>query len=365
MASPLDGIKVVEMTRQGPGPFCAMVLGDLGAEVIRVEEPGSGSVDPDKNAFNALNRNKRSIILDLKQASGREALHRLASQSDVFIEGFRPGVVKRLDCDYETLNKINPRLVYCSISGYGQDGPYKNVGGHDLNYIAMTGALSLFAHPGGPPIVPPNVMADFAGGGLYAAVTILAALMARIQTGGGQYLDIALSDGVLYLLTNIATRYFRDGFVPGPGKWDLNGGSPAYAVYECKDGKYMSICCGDPRFWESLCGAVGCDDLVGAMKDRSQDEHTKAVLAEAFKQRTRDEWWAILEPINTMAAAPVLDLGEALEGVHTRHRGLVYDDGPVRQVGIGPKFSETPGSIRRLAPLPGEHTEEILKELGL
>lgn len=146
---------------------------------------------------------------------------------------------------------------------------------------------------------------------------------------------------------------------------NLNGGSPAYNVYECKDGKYMSICCGDTRFWESLCNALGCDSLIDALKDRSQDEHTYAALADAFKRRTRDEWWAVLGPINTMAAAPVLTLGEALEDPHTRHRGLVYEEGPVRQVGIGPRFSDTPGSIRRLAPLPGEHTEEILRELGL
>ncbi len=381
MVAPLEGIKVVEMTRQGPGPFCAMILGDLGAEVVRVEEPrmagqagrrGSPPVESLAKraaAFNALNRNKRSIILDLKHPGAQEALRRLAREADVFIEGFRPGVVKRLGCDYVTLRTINLRLVYCSISGYGQDGPYKDVGGHDLNYIALTGALSMLSHPGGPPIVPPNVLADFAGGGMYAALTILAALMARTQSGRGQYLDVALSDGVLYLMTNIATRYFRDGLIPAPGNWDLNGGSPAYNVYECKDGKFMSICCGDSRFWEALCKALDREDLVPAMGDRSQDGRTYEGLREAFKQRTRDEWWQLLQPMTAMAAAPVYALDEALADAHTAYRRMVVEAGsvenhPIRHMGIGPRFSESTTGIRRLPPLSGEHTDEILGELG-
>ena len=232
----------------------------------------------------------------------------------------------------------------------------------------MTGALSMFAQPGGPPIVPPNIVADFGGGGMYAAVAILAALMGRTRTETGQYLDISLSDSVLYLMANIATRYFRDGFVPEPGKWDLNGGSPAYNVYECKDGRYMSVCCGEPRFWEALCRTLGRDDLTSAMKDRSKDQDTHQGIAAGFKQRTRDEWWAIMRPNTSLAVAPVYNLGEALEDAHNRYRQMAIEAGavegrPVRQVGAAPGFSDV-GDVRRLAPLPGEHTDAVLREVG-
>ncbi len=367
----LDGMRVIDMTRQGPGPYCAMILGDFGAEVIRVEEPGGGhgATDARAAAFNAIHRNKRSVTLDMKTAGGREVLARLASGADVFIEGYRPGVTKRLGCDFEALAALNPRLVYCSISGYGQDGPYSRLGGHDLNYIAMTGALSLLAHPGGAPIVPPNVIADFAGGGMYAALGIVSALMARVRTGRGQYLDAALSDGVLYLHANIATRYFRDGYVPEPGNWLLNGGSPAYNVYVCRDGRHITICCVEPRFWAALCEAIGRPDLESVLGKPAEDARTRTALAETFRQKTRDEWWEILRPIGAMSAAPVLGLGEALQDPHHHARDMVVELGEVegetvRQVGVGRMFSETPASVRRLAPLPGEHTDAVLGELG-
>ena len=222
MPGALDGIKVVDLSRMAPGPFCTMALGDLGADVIRVEEPGGGRMARERAgdageaevrrraAFNALNRNKRSIALNLKHPDAQGVLHRLVGDADVFVEGFRPGVVSRLGCDFETLSEINPRLVYCSLSGYGQDGPYSNLVGHDINYISVGGALGVIGTADGPPVIPYNIIADYAGGGLHAAMAILAALMARQHTGRGQYVDIAMSDGVAYMLASLLSEYFRN-----------------------------------------------------------------------------------------------------------------------------------------------------------
>ena len=246
MPTALQGIRVVDLSRMAPGPFCTMVLGDLGADVVRVEEPGGGRMaltragESDqatverRAAFNALNRNKRSICLNLKDASAQEALHRLVAHADVFVEGFRPGVVSRLGCDYETLSAINPRLVYCSLSGYGQDGPYSNLVGHDINYISVGGALGVIGAADGPPVIPYNIIADYAGGGFHAATAILAALMARNNTGKGQYVDVAMSDGVAYMLASLFSEYFATGAVPQRGVMGLNGGAPYYNVYRCK-----------------------------------------------------------------------------------------------------------------------------------
>lgn len=372
--SALSGFKVIDMTRHGPGPYCAMILGDFGADVVRVEEPGAHSGgDPARDerdaAFNAIHRNKRSIRLDMKKDGAGQVLHKLVAEADVFIEGFRPGVAARLGFDYETLARLNPRLVYCAITGYGQTGPLRKVGGHDLNYIAMTGALSMLSHPGGAPIVPPNVLADFAGGGMYAALAIVSALLARGRTGKGQYLDVALSDGALYLHANIATRCFRDGQVPKPGNWLLNGGSPAYNNYACKDGRYISIACVEPRFWKSLCETIGRPELAAALSDAARHGEIAGELARTFATRTRDEWWQLLEPVEAMSAAPMLDLDEALTHPHHLARDAVVEVGTVNgeavhQVAVGRLFSDTPVSVRTLAPTPGRHTDELLAELG-
>ena len=267
MAMALEGIKVVDLSRMAPGPFCTMVLGDLGADVIRVEEPGGGRMARERAgganesearraaAFNALNRNKRSIALNLKDESAQKVLHQLVRDADVFVEGFRPGVVSRLGCDYETLSGINPRLVYCSLSGYGQDGPYSGLVGHDINYISVGGALGVIGERGGPPVIPYNIIADFAGGGLHAATAILAAIIARGHTGRGQYVDVAMSDGVAYMMASVMSAYFSDGVVASPGAMSLNGAAPYYNVYKCR-GRAIPEC----RVHRALVlgGAVQC-----------------------------------------------------------------------------------------------------------
>ena len=380
MAMALEGIKVVDLTRMAPGPFCTMVLGDMGAEVIKVEQPGGGRMAvarglPDaaeaqrRAAFSAVNRNKRSIVLNLKNRESQDILLKLAEDADVFLEGFRPGVVSRLGCDYETLHKLNPKLVYCSLSGYGQDGPYQNLVGHDINYISVGGALGGIGTPDGRPAIPNNIIADYAGGGLHAAVGVMGALLAKGTTGEGQYVDIAMSDGVGYMLAAMMSEYFSLGSIPKPGATALNGAAPYYNVYKCKDGKYLSLGCIEPWFWTDLCTALGREDLIEGQFDESNWLRVTVELENIFAQRDREEWWTMLESAGDVAVAKVYSIDEMVEDPQNVHRKMVIDVGEVngetvRQVGIGPKLSTTPGSVRTLGAVTGQHTKEILSELG-
>lgn len=371
---PLEGIRVLDLTRQAPGPYCTMLLGDLGADVIIVEEaPGAGrrmemGMSERAQAFWALNRNKRSVGLNLKEPRAQEAFLRMAEKADVVIEGFRPGVVKRLGVDYETVHPRNPRIVYCSLSGYGQSGPYAALVGHDINYISIGGALGMIGTPGSPPAIPMNIIADFAAGGLYAAFSILAAIIARETTGRGQYVDIAMSDGVTSLLAFPASQYFAAGLVPKPGVEMLNGGAPYYAVYECKDGKWLSIGCIEPWFWSELCKALDCDEFIPQQMNREKHSEVFEALRAKFKERTRDEWFEELRG-RDICVGPVYSLDEVFEDPHTQARGMIAEVqhpefGAIKQVGVGPKFSETPGTVRSTAPKRGEHTAEMLQEAG-
>ena len=381
MAMALQGIKVVDLSRMAPGPFCTMVLGDLGADVIRVEEPGggrmarerSGGVDEDaarrNAAFNALNRNKRSIALNLKDETAQKVLRQLVRDADVFVEGFRPGVVSRLGCDYETLSNINPRLVYCSLSGYGQDGPYSGLVGHDINYISVGGALGVIGERGGAPVIPYNIIADFAGGGLHAATAVLAAIIARGHTGKGQYVDVAMSDGVAYMMASVMSVYFSDGVVAAPGAMSLNGAAPYYNVYKCRDGRYLSVGCIEPWFWAALCHALGRSDLIPIQFETERAEYIKGELRDIFITKDRDEWWETLPGIDNIAVAKVSSLDEVASDPQNLHREMVIEAGEVdgqtvKQVGIGPKLSDTPGSVRFTGATTGEHTDEVLAELG-
>ena len=378
MSGPLTGIKVVDLSRLAPGPFASMLLSDLGAEVILVEPPSnafrsmggarSEEARERQRAFNPLSRNKQSIVVDLKAEAGKRIVHELAREADVFLEGFRPGVTDRLGVGYEAIAATNPGIVYASLSGYGQDGPYSNMVGHDLNYISVGGALAGIGRPGTKPAIPLNTLADFAGGGLMTAFAIASALVGRQATGKGQYLDMSMSDGVLYLMASQTGGVLAGGPPPAPGQSGLSGGSPHYDVYECADGKYLSIGSLEPQFWEALCRLVGREDMLDAEYDTSRHEEFREHLAAFFRQRTRDEWFAELRDVE-LCVAPVLDLREALEDEHQQARGMTVEItdpvvGPVRQVGIGPKFSATPGEVRSTAPHQGEHTDDVLEGLG-
>jgi crotonobetainyl-CoA:carnitine CoA-transferase CaiB-like acyl-CoA transferase len=371
---PLEGIRVLDLTRQAPGPYCTMLLGDLGADVIVVEEPpGVGrrmdmGMSERTQAFWALSRNKRSVGLNLKEPRAQQAFLRMAEKADVVIEGFRPGVVKRLGVDYEAVSARNPRAIYCSLSGYGQTGPYAGLVGHDINYISIGGALGLIGTPGSPPAIPMNIIADFAGGGLYAAFAILAAVIARGHTGRGQYVDIAMSDGVTSLLAFPASQLFAAGMVPRPGVEMLNGGAPYYAVYECSDGKWLSIGCIEPWFWSELCKALDCEEHIPNQMNREKAPEIFAALRAKFREKARDEWFEELRQ-RDICVGPVYALDEVFEDPHAQARNMVVElehpqFGSVKQVGVGPKFSDTPGAVRRTAPKRGEDTDALLGEAG-
>jgi crotonobetainyl-CoA:carnitine CoA-transferase CaiB-like acyl-CoA transferase len=372
----LAGLRVIDLSRHAPGPYCTMLLADLGADVIMVEQPpGQGRrVDAEmgmgrKNRlFNPVGRNKRSIALDLKNEKMREVCLALIKDADIVVEGFRPGVTKRLGVDYESLQKINPKLIYCSLTGYGQDGPYRDLVGHDLNYISIGGVLGMVGQKGGAPAIPVNVIGDYAGGGLFASFAILAAVVSRTQTGKGQYIDMAMSDGVLSLANLAVCDYLSTGDVPKPGEYFLNGSLPCYNVYECADGKWLSIGCMEPWFWAKLCKRLDCEQFATQQFNKPMFDDMFAFLRRKIKQKTRDAWFAEFKD-DEICATPVLGIDEAVKDAHNlaRHMIVEIEDpefGTIRQVGVAPKFSGTPGAVKSLPPDPGQHTAEILRELG-
>lgn len=379
MTMALDGIKVLDLSRLAPGPHCSMLLADFGADVTLVEAvPGAsaklGSVGLRRSeaadraaAYNALGRGKKSIALNLKDEAARSIFYEMVKTADVVIEGFRPGVVKRLGVDYDTLAKINPRIICCSISGFGQTGPYSNLVGHDINYIAVGGALGVTGRPGQPPSIPVNLVADFAGGGLTAAFAICVAIIAREKTGRGQNIDVGMSDGVLSLMTSAFTQFFSAGQAIRPGASLLNGAAPFYNTYECSDGRWFSIGSIEGHFWEALCRVIGTEDLLP--KQFAQDEWPAMIerFKGIFKTKTADEWMAIMSQYD-ICAAPVLEMENVVTNEHNVARNMVIEvDSPigkVKQIGVGPKLSDTPGKPRFSSPLIGQHTEEILKGLG-
>ncbi len=380
----LEGIKILDLSRLGPGPFCTMILGDLGAEVIKIEaslaagtRAGGLGAPGIKEAYTAFDRNKKSIALNLKSEKGRHIFCRLAEEADVIIEGFRPGVVKRLGIDYQTIAKINPGIIYCSITGYGQDGPYRELSGHDINYLSVGGALGLIGKKDGQPVIPLNLVADLGGGAMHAAVGILSAVIARSKTGKGQYVDISLTDSVISLLTFFAAYYFESGIEPKRGEFSLGGGYPYYRIYETKDSKFISIGCIEPWLWENLCREIGREDFIPFHFEFSHRNHKaegekweeiSSYLEQIFRTRTRDEWFEVLSQ-KDIPVGKVYSLGEVFNDPQVLHRKMVLEvehpvEGKVKQPGIAIKLSETPGRIRRLAPTLGEHTGEILKEIG-
>jgi crotonobetainyl-CoA:carnitine CoA-transferase CaiB-like acyl-CoA transferase len=384
MAAPLDGIKVLDLTKLAPGPFCTMILADLGADVIKIEEPGpptgrraqqAGAAGTQgagsrfaSSPYNALGRNKKSIGINLKSGMGKEIYTRLAQRADVIVEEYRPGVAKRLGIDYEKLSSRNPRLIYCAITGFGQTGPYRDLVGHDINYIATAGVLSMFGRPGQPPTIPHNVIADYAGGGMHGAIGVLAALVARNQTGRGQYIDISMMDGSLALLAQAMSTFFSNGKVPRRGETINDGGIPNYNVYLTKDDKYITIAAIEPWFFANLCRALGHEDFIPYEYDSSKRAEIARVFTETFKTRTRDEWFEILSK-SDICAGRMLTLDEVPSDPQVLARDMIVEvEAPggkkVKQVGISAKFSDTPGSIRSLAPELGQHTDEILGELG-
>jgi alpha-methylacyl-CoA racemase len=392
---PLRGVRVLDLSRLLPGGFCSLLLADFGADVLKVEDTGMGDYirwsppyyegahDSAKSAlFLSLNRNKRSIRLDLKSDGGREALLALVRDADVVLESFRPGVLERLGVGYERMREQNPGIVYCAISGYGQDGPKRDASGHDMNYLGLIGLLGLTGAPpsprgggaGGGPIQSAGQIADLGGGALMAAFGILAALRerdgspGRPGSGEGQLVDVSMSDGALSWLAMVAATYFADGAVPRRGDLPLAGALICYRPYECADG-WVSLGALEPKFWQAWCRGVGREELV-AMQFEHPGSEAHAQVQEIFKGRTRAQWEAFARE-HDCCLEPVLELDEALSSELVREREMVVEleqpgvEGPVRQLGVPIKLSRTPGEHGRLpGPALGEHTEEALLAAG-
>lgn len=382
----LEGVKILDLSRFGPGPFCTMILGDLGADVIRIAVPPGVSKlraeavseeEKKKVAYQALSRNKRSIALNLQSTEARGIFYQLAKKSDVIVEGFRPGTVKDLRIDYETISEVNPRIIYCSISSYGQDGPYRNVIAHDINSTGMAGALDLIGERNGRPVIPLNLAADYGGGGMCAAIGILSALVARNKTGRGQYVDISMLDSVILLMTQMTEIYFRDGIVPRRGENLLGGGYPYWNIYETKDGKYITIGYIEPWLWEHFCREIGKEEFIPFHHEEKHFayppegkkwQQVSDYLKQLFLTKTRDEWFELLSQKNIFIGK-VYSLDEVFTDPQVLHRQMVIDlqhptEGKIKQVGIAIKLSNTPGKVRRLASFLGENTDEILMSLG-
>jgi crotonobetainyl-CoA:carnitine CoA-transferase CaiB-like acyl-CoA transferase len=379
---PLEGLRVLDLSRLLPGGFCSLLLADLGAEVLKVEDTGmgdyvrwsppyvEGAQDSARSAlFLSLNRNKRSIRVDLKSAAGREVLLRLARAHDVLLESFRPGVLDRLGVGYERLRQENRGLIYCGITGYGQDGPKRDVAGHDMNYLALGGLLALTGEPDGPPVQAAAQIADVGGGALMAAVGILAALRERERSGEGQVVDVSMFDGALSFLALIAAQTLLDGVTPRRGLLPLSGLFACYRPYECKDGGWVACGALEPKFWQAWCRGVGREELVEQQFAAPGSDGHRAV-EEAFRSRTRAEWEAFAAE-HDCCLEPVLDLSEALDSELVRAREMVVDlkqpgaTAPVRLLGLPLKLGRTPGDPTRApGPALGEHTDEVLAAAG-
>jgi len=359
-AGPLAGIRVVELAGLGPAPYAAMLLADLGATVIRVERPGTTVGDP---RIHIWNRGKRSVVLDLKSPRGIETVLRLVERADVFIEGFRPGVTERLGLGPQECLRRNPRLVYGRMTGWGQDGPLAGTAGHDIDYIARTGALHAIGRAGGPPQVPLNVIGDFGGGGMVLAFGIAAALVQRAKDGKGQVVDAAIVDGASSLLATQHALYAEGTWRDERGVNVLDSGAPYYDVYETADGKWMAVGAIEPQFYDQLVKLLGLADLPDR-DDRSNWPAIRERFTARFRTRTRDEWAALLEESDA-CAAPVLSLAEAAADRQMSARSsLVTVDG-VLQSNVVPRFSRFTPPLPPSPPVPGADTERALREWGI
>jgi alpha-methylacyl-CoA racemase len=376
---PLAGLKVLDLTRLLPGGFCSLLLADFGADVVKVEDTGmgdyvrwappfyEGAEESAKSAlFLALNRGKRSIRLNLKEERGREVFLRLAREHDVLIESFRPGVLDRLGVGYERLREENAGLVYCAITGYGQDGPYRDRSGHDMNYLGLIGLLDLTGEPDGPPIQAAGQIADIGGGALMAAFGILAAVRERERSGEGQLVDVSMSDGALSWLALVAGRLLCDGVVPGRGQLELAGKLVCYRPYACEDG-WVTLGALEPKFWQAWCRGVGREDLIDKQFDEPGSE-AHAEVERIFLERTREEWREFASQ-HDCCLEPVLNLAEALDSELVRAREMLIEveqpgAGPVRQLGVPIKLGRTPGAARGPGSGLGEHTHDVLASIG-
>jgi alpha-methylacyl-CoA racemase len=381
MSLPLEGLRVLDLSRLLPGGFCSLLLADFGADVIKVEDTGigdyvrwappfyEGANESARGAlFLALNRGKRSIRVDLKTDAGRDVLLRLVKDADVLLESFRPGVLDRLGVGYSALRAVNPGLVYCAISGYGQDGPFTARSGHDMNYLGLGGLLGLTGEADGPPVQSAGQIADIGGGALMGVIGVLIALRERDRSGEGQFVDCSMFDGALSWLAMVAAEAMANERAPRRGELQLAGSLTCYRPYRCADG-YVTLGALEPKFWKAFCLGVGREDLVNNAFDPPGSETHRAV-EEIFAQRTRSEWQAFASE-HDCCLEPVLELEEVLDSELVRAREMITSlvqpgaEREVRLLGVPIKLSRTPGDpARGPGPVLGEHTDDVLRAAG-
>lgn len=339
---PLAGVRIVEFAGLGPGPFACMLLSDLGADVVRIDRPDA----PQTSSQDIVSRGRRTVLLDLKQSVAVEQVLQLIDHADAVVEGFRPGVMERLGLGPETVSRRNPRLVYGRMTGWGQGGPLAQAAGHDINYIALAGALATVGEPGRGPVPPLNLVGDYAGGSLYLVTGLLAALLHARATGEGQVVDAAICDGVLSLLSNNQSHRLRGMFQNQRGSNMLDGGAPYYTTYETADGRNVAIGPIEPKFFALLCERLGLPPMLrDAQNDRARWPALRAAIAAAFRERTLGEWCALLEGSDT-CFSPVLTLEDAQRHPHIQARSAFLEVNGVMHTAPAPRFSRTPGAIQ-------------------
>ena len=378
MNGPLENIIILDLTRLFPGPMCTLHLADLGADVIKIEDPGTGdyarAVPPfQKNIskfFLAINRNKRSLTLDIRKEEGRAIFMELAKKADVIVESFRPGVVDKLGIGYDQIKQINSQIIYCSITGYGQTGPYSHLAGHDLNFLAYAGIIKSAPKSKGIPAIPNFQIGDLIGGTACGAMSILAAILQQKLQGKGQYLDVSIMDGLLaHSVVGMSNINSEETF--GIDLSDmLNGLLHCYQLYPTKDHRYMALASLEYKFWERFCKALDRDDLISRHLDRGADsEEVHETLVDIFLKKTQKEWIHHFKEIDC-CISPILTMKEAMNQAHTLEREMVIEhphpyEGLVRQLAFPVKFSEFNFEVYRPAPLLGEHTVDVLKEINI
>jgi alpha-methylacyl-CoA racemase len=362
---PLDGIKVIEMAGLAPSPYCGMILADFGADVVIVDRLTTGAPEiPNIMAKNPFDRGKRSMRVNLKTEEGIAVVRKMIMVSDVLLEPYRPAVMEKLGIGPDEAMELNPKLIYARLTGWGQNGPYASMAGHDINYIALSGSLSMFRRKGEKPLPPCNLLGDFAGGGMLCAMGILLALIERNSSGKGQVVDAAMVDGA----TNISTFFWgllgNHLMTLDIGTNVLDSGAPFYQTYETADGRFMSVGAIEARFYEELLDGLDIDpSALPSQHDMGRWPEMRERFAEVFKTKTRDEWAAIFDGKDA-CVAPILNMDEVDNHRHNKERDLLVEVDGVSQPAPAPRLSRTPGSIERPGTPRGSETQEILEELG-
>ena len=377
MSLPLTGIRVLDLSSLLPGGLCTQMLADMGADVLKIENPKEGDgfrkapplVKTMGSYFHMINRNKRAMTLNLRDAEGRKIFLKMVAEADVLLDTFRPGTLQKLRLAFDDLKKLNPRLIHCSLTGFGQDGPYRDRAAHDINFLSLSGILDLLGEKNGKPIVPGVQFAGAGGGSLTAAMGILAALFGRERTGEGKYIDAALLDGLTPFLGLVMSTYMTTGQAPKRGESMVGGGYAFYQIYETADQKYIALGCLEEKFWQEFCRAIERADMIpDQFTTGTRQEELIAEVQRIIYQKTLVEWLALLSRYDT-CVSPVQTLEDALNDPHIRQRGLWFKayhpvDGKIGQQGFPLKFSESQPGWRTHPPSFGEHTREILLEMG-